>query len=406
MSQSVNQWMGAAYIFSALAGALVRHNSTAALSAMGGMLNGMAEGRDDAIKMNFQQWDRENKRALELNEQKLKEYELAVADRSRPIVQAQEALKFIAAKWQDPLMMEANSFETQMSLMDRQRDSQTSAISTATKIVDLKNKIEAHATSLKFEALEAAAQRYRQTGTLPPNTGKNFQGGVNSAEIQQRAAEQEIAAGGNTADWPQRWQQFRANQAASTLRARAEPAAIAAALTQQEKSKAAVQGFENTAVMNGKVLIDLAKKIDTTGIPVMERWIRAGKQATGDPDVAAFHAQMGAYRAEVAKIITNPNMTGVLTDTARKEVEEFLPNPSSIGQIERVVGLFEQDFKRREYSIDQQIFRLRNELKSGTPNTAPIAPTGAYAAPEQKKLIQQGDWLYDPDTKQPIRKAQ
>lgn len=59
------------------------------------------------------------------------------------------------------------------------------------------------------ETLDADAERYRQTGTLPPNMGRGVQGQQLAAAIRTRAAEKEIEDGGNPSDWPKRWAQFK-----------------------------------------------------------------------------------------------------------------------------------------------------------------------------------------------------
>lgn len=59
------------------------------------------------------------------------------------------------------------------------------------------------------ETLDADAERYRQTGTLPPNMGRGIQGQQLAAAIRTRAAELEISQGGNPSNWPERWAQYQ-----------------------------------------------------------------------------------------------------------------------------------------------------------------------------------------------------
>lgn len=63
-------------------------------------------------------------------------------------------------------------------------------------------------------SIDADAERYRQTGQLPPNIGKGMQGGAESRAIRQRAAQLEQEQGGDPAAWPQKWQQFKGQQVA------------------------------------------------------------------------------------------------------------------------------------------------------------------------------------------------
>ena len=117
----------------------------------------------------------------------------------------------------------------------------------------------------------------------------------------------------------------------------------------------AVQSFEQNTLQQGKVLVDLAKKVDSTGVPVIERWIRAGrKSVAGDADVSEFNLQLRTFKNEGAKILTNPNLTGVLTVEAQRDFDGLLPEGATAEQVERVVGRMEKDFKIREKSLADQ----------------------------------------------------
>lgn len=138
-----------------------------------------------------------------------------------------------------------------------------------------------------------------------------------------------------------------------------------ASLVKQTAQYDAVTAFEKNAIRNGETLVKLADKVDSTGIPVVERWLRAGKKAiAGDTDVAAFNAQIQVYRTEAARILTNPNLTGVLSDNARHEVEGFLSGNDSAPQIRNVVKLLTSDFENRRTTLEQQIQDTRKRLGS------------------------------------------
>ena len=157
----------------------------------------------------------------------------------------------------------------------------------------------------------------------------------------------------------------------------------------------AITAFENTAIRNGKILVELANKVDTTGVPVAERWIRAGrKEIGGDADVAKFNAQMNLYRAEAARILTQPNLTGVLTDTARKEMEEVISNSATSKQITEVVSLLERDFGNRKHTLEEQIAAIRTRMRgrvapggggAETPTTPVPTPTAPLSIEDRLK---------------------
>lgn len=160
----------------------------------------------------------------------------------------------------------------------------------------------------------------------------------------------------------------------------------------------AITAFENTAKRNGKILVDLAKKVDTTGVPAIERWVRAGRQELGgDADVAKFNAQMNAYRAEVARILTQPTLSGVLSDTAREEAKEFLKGSATPKQVEEVVGLLERDFDNRKSTLELQIQDIRRRMggrmapgdaqSPSAPQVTPPTNASTKLSPEEQKEL-------------------
>lgn len=118
----------------------------------------------------------------------------------------------------------------------------------------------------------------------------------------------------------------------------------------------AVDAFEKTASQIGDKLVAIAKKVDDTGVPVLERWIRAGRKSVkGDPDVTEFNSRLNTYTSESAKILNNPNLTGPTTDSARHEMQEVMPNASSFEQIERGVNVMKEESGWRKKNLKDKI---------------------------------------------------
>lgn len=117
----------------------------------------------------------------------------------------------------------------------------------------------------------------------------------------------------------------------------------------------AIEAYEQTAKFNGQRLLDLVDKIDNTGIPVLEGYARRAKKATGDPDQAEFASVLTQYQTEAARIINNPNLTGVLSDSARHELQEVVNGNMSAPQLKRVVNRLNTEFDFRKNAIKDQI---------------------------------------------------
>lgn len=138
----------------------------------------------------------------------------------------------------------------------------------------------------------------------------------------------------------------------------------------------AVTAFENTMENIGEQLVKIAEKVDATGVPAIERWIRAGKKSvTGDEDVIELNARMQTFRTEAARIINNPNLVGVLSDSARHEIEEIIPNSASAGQIKRGVKTLVNEAQVRRDEIEDQMRIIKGRMKQGAKKSEPAAPT-------------------------------
>jgi hypothetical protein len=243
---------------------------------------------------------------------------------------------------------------------------------------------------LSPEAIEMMAREGLKDKGALANVGRGVQGARDLRAVLNRMAE--VAANDGGPGMAQRRQEFRAD---------------ANSLNKMTSSYDAITAFEKNAVRNGDSLVQLGKKVDATGVPVIEKWIRAGRQATGDADVAEFHAQMMLYRAEAARILVNPNLTGQLTDSARHEVEEFLKGNASAPQIERVVNRLKTDFDNRKKTLEEQMDEARKRMTGGSPGVGapgsaqPAAPAAANAKGWKLMRDAKGNQAYvSPDGKQ------
>lgn len=195
-------------------------------------------------------------------------------------------------------------------------------------------------TGLTPSAIAYWGKRVRGGEAMPP-LGIGKQASLDRRAIAQWAADDALANG---------------DSAAVDMVKKATLASEKQSLTQLVKQQNAIHQFEQTAVANGRVLMGLVDKVDSTGVPVLERWIRGGRKSiAGDEDVTKFDAQLQVYLPEVAKILSNPNMTGVLSDSARDEAKTIVDRNFTAEQIKAVVPLLEQDFGRRDAAISDEV---------------------------------------------------
>jgi hypothetical protein len=200
--------------------------------------------------------------------------------------------------------------------------------------------------TLGEEALNQAADRYFETGVLPP-LGMGSAAANNRVAIMNRAGERH--AGGN----------LSINSAAF--------AANKATLTQLTKQLNAVEAFENTGLKNLKLFTDAAANIPDTGIPWLNTPVRALSQnVVGDANMAAVNAARQVALTEISRVISNPNLTGALSDSAREEVLNIVPANATFPQIKRVAAILEQDMANRRTSIADQKADIERRMGGAT----------------------------------------
>lgn len=156
-----------------------------------------------------------------------------------------------------------------------------------------------------------------------------------------------------------------------------------ALLSFENTGKANLELFENTAK-------DLANKYGDTKIPWLNTPFReVEKQFAGNPDIPAYNAARQVAINEIAKVTANPGLTSVLSDSARKEVENFVPANATLAQTLRVSQVLKQDMENRRIFNEAQIGEITKRLGRGAAslsaeslgNESANKPKGNVAAP-------------------------
>lgn len=154
-------------------------------------------------------------------------------------------------------------------------------------------------------------------------------------------------------------------------------AATKTSLGKMQVQADALEAFESTALKNLDVFLDSAKKVVDTGSPFLNSNIRTlNEKLLGDPKMAAFNAARRVVIPEFAKILANPGLSGQLSDTARKEVEEIVEKGATLKQIYAVAGVLKTDAANRKESYAEQIKAMTERI--ARPST--VGGTGAGGA--------------------------
>jgi hypothetical protein len=163
--------------------------------------------------------------------------------------------------------------------------------------------------------------------------------------------------------------------------AKADYLADSESLKNITKMDDSVQAFKRTAGQNLDVFLNTAKKVIDTGSPLLNKPLRAlDDKVLGSPDMAAFRTARQYAMTEFAKVIQNPNLTGVLSDDARKEIAHLAGEDATLPQLYEAAKIIKQDSENRSASnaLQKQIIQGRIQRRGDAPgdSTTKRGPLG------------------------------
>ena len=209
-----------------------------------------------------------------------------------------------------------------------------------------------------------AATMFAQTGQMP---SLGMGGGPIRVKIINDAAKLLTDSGVNPAD---------------AVAGQADVKAARSALTKVSTLSAVSSGQEKAALKAMSLAESLMDKgAGTDAGSVVNRWLQAGKQATGDPDVAAFNTAIDTFTNEYAKIITGSTSATGATDASRREAADMLSKFGSPEQMKAQMAVMEKDMGYKVDSWSQTKDLLHKNI-AGT-NVGGMSPAKIDAAISQ-----------------------
>lgn len=188
--------------------------------------------------------------------------------------------------------------------------------------------------SLTPEALNAAASGYRQTGKMPPNIGRGVQGNAERVAVQNEASRQEVEAGGDPKEWPQRWQAYGTHAAGLRV------------LEQRAANMTLIE--EETKTLIPRVR-EASKKVSRTEYPDLNKIILAAKEKTGNTDVVKFGIAAESLIPVYARLLKPTGQIGV-TDT--QNARHILNKVWSDGQIDAALDQMELERESAKQALE------------------------------------------------------
>lgn len=173
-------------------------------------------------------------------------------------------------------------------------------------------------------AIQGAAERYLETGTLPPNMGRGLQGSANANAIQNEAAQIAQQRGIDMATLPAKWQQFKAQQVAI---------------------QRFTSGPQGNTIRSFNVLVDhlgtldeAAQALKNGDIRFFNQWKQNWAANTGSTAPTNFDGVKALVGDEIVKAVVGS--AGALAD--REEVKKDLDRASSPKQLAELVDKYKK----------------------------------------------------------------
>lgn len=199
-------------------------------------------------------------------------------------------------------------------------------------------------------ALDQAAQRYSSSGELPAGFSKSP---GTTAAIIKRAAD--------------------LNPDANIAANKATFASDSASLKKLQTQFDGVTAFEGTAGKNLDLYLEKAKAIPDLGTRFANVPLRMiTEKMVGEENFAAMNAARQTAFTETAKVLNSASGNGVLSDSARKELNDVLSGNLPLAASIAVVETLKKDMSNRHDSYQQDIDAIRGRL-GAQPQAAPTS---------------------------------
>lgn len=160
------------------------------------------------------------------------------------------------------------------------------------------------------------------------------------------------------------------------------------ALGQVTKTISSVESFAAAAKKNGDLLKRIINKVPDAGATFLNKPAREAMTALGSTDMTSFNILMRSLNNEYARLVSQPNLLGQLTDTARKEMESALRADATVDQIRVALDTLQQETGNRAAGLKEQQTSLTGAIKGGDPSgSSSEAKPGGMSDADAKKLM-------------------
>lgn len=140
-----------------------------------------------------------------------------------------------------------------------------------------------------------------------------------------------------------------------------------------QKNYDQVQAFEGTAEKNIDLLQDTAKKIPDLNARFANVPVRMfNSRMIGTENMAAFNTALNTAQTEAAKVLNSSNATGVLSDSARHELQAIIDGNLSYPALVASLNTLKQDMANRTQAYQLQINGIQDRIKKAGTGAATV----------------------------------
>jgi hypothetical protein len=124
-----------------------------------------------------------------------------------------------------------------------------------------------------------------------------------------------------------------------------------------------IASFEQTAQKNLDLMLAAGQKLIDTHSPWLNKPLRdISRSALGSDAQAAFDAAQLIAQNEVAKVTSGGGLGGVVSDTAKREMQEAMGKNPTIGNMVAVAKVLKQDMANRHQSMDATLSDIKARI--------------------------------------------
>jgi hypothetical protein len=212
---------------------------------------------------------------------------------------------------------------------------------------------------LNADAVTVAADRYLTDGTIPAGISK-----PQRTAIMNKGAELAKERGISGDRLTQL--ETKANQAA---------------LADIAKTEARVGAFEKNFTKNVALVEKFSSQKDSSGVPILQKWINNGKKAlTGDPQLASLAVAIKAVQNEYGKIVSGSMGNTQVAVSEIKRMEDLLNAAQTPQDVQAVLNTMRTETQNRMQGFKEQKAELSNSMKKavkGSPS-GPVDSTNKW----------------------------